>query len=64
MSKFDLSVEKNNEYTLKCKEQIKRELEIKTAIERRGELYTGELKIVLENLKTWNEMLELLKNNR
>lgn len=64
MNKLGISEDKVDEYIEKCEKQIKKEIEIKEAIERRGELYPGELKIALDNIESWNEMLELLENNK
>lgn len=64
LNKLNMSPEKVNEYIEKCKRQIGMETEVKEAIERRGEIHPGELKLTLENIKNYKEMLKILEDNK
>lgn len=64
MNRLGIPTEKVQEYIEKCKDSIKKSIEIKEAIERRGEIYPGELQLALDNIKTYEDMLRMLEANR
>ena len=64
MNRLGLSDEKTKEYIEKAKDLVKKAIERKDAVERRGEIYPGELNMAIQDIKDHEEMLKILQDNK
>lgn len=63
MNRLGVSDSEAKEYMERAKEEIKKAIERRAAIERRGGVYKGELKLAIEDINACEAMLKLIQDN-
>jgi plasmid rolling circle replication initiator protein Rep len=63
VNRLGVSDEKAKEYLKMSEKQVQMAIERKQAIEKRSEIYKGELQIAIDDIKDCETMLQLVKDN-